>query len=94
MRITAQERNAIKQIFHQIDPLGSIYLYGSRTDAHRKGGDIDIYFEATQPIELKHQALIQYRLSASMDCKVDLLVKNPNQNDTPFYQIARAGVVL
>jgi predicted nucleotidyltransferase len=94
MRLTAQECASIKQMFNQVDPLGSIYLYGSRADDARKGGDIDIYFEATQPIALKHQALIQYRLSTSMDCKVDLLVKNPDQSDTPFYQIAREGIVL
>jgi uncharacterized protein len=94
MRLTVFERESIKRMFDQLDPLGTVYLYGSRADDARKGGDIDIYFEATQALPLKQQAQIQYNLSASIDCKVDLLVKNPNQNDTPFYQIARAGVVL
>ena len=37
----------------ELDPAGRIYLYGSRADDKRRGGDIDIYFQASRPIELK-----------------------------------------
>jgi len=43
MRLTNKELKAIKEYFREIFHEGSIYLFGSRMDDSRKGGDIDLY---------------------------------------------------
>jgi predicted nucleotidyltransferase len=48
MRLTDDERQHIKQVFGQVFGQGSIYLFGSRVDDDKKGGDIDLWIETTQ----------------------------------------------
>jgi predicted nucleotidyltransferase len=43
MRLTKKEQDAIKTNFKKIFNEGCIYLFGSRVDDSRKGGDIDLY---------------------------------------------------
>ena len=94
MRINATELQAIRSTLGAVDPRGRIYLFGSRTDDQRRGGDIDLFLEATKPIDLKTALLLQYRLTVACDTKVDLLVKSPADDDQPIHQIARQGVRL
>lgn len=42
MRITDQERDAIKDVIDKFDPDAKIYLFGSRVDDQSRGGDIDL----------------------------------------------------
>ena len=42
MRLRPIELAAIRANLRALDPNGSIYLYGSRADATRRGGDIDV----------------------------------------------------
>ena len=43
MRLTSKQHKAIKKYFIEIFKEGEIYLFGSRVDDNRKGGDIDLY---------------------------------------------------
>ncbi len=43
MRLTAQQHKTIKSKFLEIFQQGRIYLFGSRVDDSKKGGDIDLY---------------------------------------------------
>jgi predicted nucleotidyltransferase len=43
MRLTQKELNSIKTTFNNIFQEGTIYLFGSRVDDTKKGGDIDLY---------------------------------------------------
>ena len=45
MRLTAKEHYAIKKYFFEVFKEGKIYLFGSRVDDNRKGGDIDLYLQ-------------------------------------------------
>jgi predicted nucleotidyltransferase len=95
MRLNNTELQALRAILGELDPAGRIYLYGSRADDTRRGGDIDIYLQASRPIELKTRLLTQYRLEQACDTRVDLLVKNPAQPELPIHQIAvERGVLL
>jgi predicted nucleotidyltransferase len=42
MRITEHEKNTIVQAVKNIDPDARVWLFGSRADDNKKGGDIDI----------------------------------------------------
>ena len=53
MRLKSNELNALRSILIKLDPAGHIYLYGSRADDQRRGGDIDVYLEASRPIDLR-----------------------------------------
>lgn len=43
MRLKENEIENIKKSFIEIFKEGEIYLFGSRVDDNRKGGDIDLY---------------------------------------------------
>jgi len=42
MRITEQEKNVIIDAIKSSDPNAKVWLFGSRVDDSKKGGDIDI----------------------------------------------------
>ena len=45
MRLTKKEIDAITSTFKEIFEDGKIYLFGSRVDDSKKGGDIDLYIQ-------------------------------------------------
>ena len=95
MRLNSTELHAVRAILGALDPAGRIYLYGSRVDDERRGGDIDVFLQASRPIDLKSQLCTQYHLELACDTHVDLLVKNPEQPAQPIHQIAiEQGVLL
>lgn len=95
MRHTAFEIKALRTIIGELDPAGSIYLYGSRANDNRRGGDIDVYLQASRTIDLKTRLLTQYRLQQACNTHVDLLVKNPQQPLQAIHQIAiEQGVLI
>ena len=43
MRLSQKYINVIKSKFEEVFDIGEIYLFGSRVDDTKKGGDIDLY---------------------------------------------------
>lgn len=62
MRLTPQQHHAIKKYFLDVFKEGQIYLFGSRVDDRRRGGDIDLYIRTPQQKNLVRK-------------KIDFLVK-------------------
>ena len=52
MRLNTTELHSLRSILGAQDPAGRIYLYGSRVNDQRRGGDIDVYLQASRPIDL------------------------------------------
>jgi predicted nucleotidyltransferase len=48
MRLTIHEQEMIKKAFAEIFENGRLYLFGSRVDDTKKGGDIDLYIESAK----------------------------------------------
>jgi predicted nucleotidyltransferase len=52
MRLKNNEIQAIKTTFNAIFKHGAIYLFGSRVDDTKKGGDIDLYISTPDKKDL------------------------------------------
>lgn len=94
MRLNPVELNTIRTTLRAVDANAGVYLYGSRADDNRRGGDIDLFLDATKSVDLKTALTLQYRLTTTLDTNVDLLIKSPAQSDLPIHQIARKGIRL
>ena len=80
VRLKEEEIKAIKTTIKQFDPEAKIFIYGSRADLSKKGGDIDILI-ISDKISLKDQLKIKARLITKLgDRKIDLVIaKNPKE---------------
>ncbi len=79
MRLDNKQKEAIYRAIEGIED--EIYLFGSRVDAAKKGGDIDILiFSEENPYRLSQRVATQF----FMECeeKIDVIVMDPD-NLTP-----------
>lgn len=93
MRLTAREIQTIKQAVTDIDPAARVYLYGSRVDDSKQGGDIDLFIISAK-IDFEKKIQLRLRLYDGLgEQKIDLLVsEKPN---TAFMQmILEQGIEL
>ena len=95
MRLTAAQIETIRHVARQNFGVGaSVWLFGSRTDDFRRGGDVDLYIESTRRDTLMPALRCKIALEDSLDLPVDLIVKEPGQ-DNPIYNLAKAqGIQL
>ena len=71
-----------------------VWLFGSRVDDARRGGDVDLYVETNKVNTLLTKLRCKILLEECLDLPVDLIVKDQSKDD-PIYQIAkREGVQL
>jgi predicted nucleotidyltransferase len=74
MRLSVKEKNAIIESVIRLDPDAMIYLFGSRVDDMKKGGDIDILIFSNQLTfkdKLKIKAFLFERIEEQ---KIDLVI--------------------
>ena len=57
MRLNQQYIRVIKQSFEDVFQNGEVYLFGSRIDDDKKGGDIDLYLIINNKINLFRKKL-------------------------------------
>ena len=57
MRLNQQYISVIKQSFQDVFQNGEVYLFGSRVDDSKKGGDIDLYLIVSQKVNLFRKKL-------------------------------------
>lgn len=97
MRIKKEHIDIIKQLSKKYFGEDSkIYLFGSRSDDTKKGGDIDLYIETsiTENIfDRKIKMLVELQKLLG-EQKIDLVINNFSY-DKMIYQVARnEGVLL
>ncbi|SLM30621.1 DNA polymerase beta domain protein region [Desulfamplus magnetovallimortis] len=93
MRLNSTEKKAIKDSILKVDPCAKIYLFGSRVDDNKKGGDIDLLvFSSLNALEAK--LLIKTELFKRIEeQKVDIIVSDDHED--PFVKmILEDGVQL
>ncbi len=94
MRLSPEQSAAIKTIIaHEFEPEARVWLFGSRADDQRRGGDVDLYVETRVP-ELLRELHCKISLQDVLDLHVDLIVAGPN-DERPISRIAkREGIRL
>jgi predicted nucleotidyltransferase len=95
MRLSPEQVDIIKRVVE--DALGGsakVYLFGSRTDDTRRGGDIDLLVEPAAALsadarldaKLKMLAALHRRLG---ERKIDLVFYQRDGHETAFQRLAR-----
>ena len=98
MRLTQFEKNSIVKHFTSFFPHAKLYLFGSRVDDTKKGGDIDLYIEIKSS-EYSYSKLLKFNASVQQDIgeqKIDIVVNKIDENiEKPIYINAKkTGVLL
>ena len=95
MRLSKQYQNTIKKYFIEFFGDGDIYLFGSRVDDSKKGGDIDLYLVIKDHSELFEKKLkFLSRLKRVLgDQKIDV-VFNIDSNRLIEQEACKWGVKL
>ena len=92
VRLKDWEINVIKKVIKSFDKNAKIYIYGSRTDLKKRGGDIDILV-ISKNIPLERQLKLKAKLIKFLgDRKIDLLVVK-NKNETIFTELIYSQAV-
>jgi hypothetical protein len=93
MRLSDVELDAIRRTIANLDPEARVYLFGSRTDDTRRGGDIDLLIMSNN---LKHddRGRICWNLWEQIgEQKIDIIIARDDAD--PFVKIAlQNGVPL
>ncbi len=98
MRLTDYEIEAIKKVFVEIFKNGKVYLFGSRVDDTKRGGDIDLYFDLPYKIDTKKELdkKSQFRLKLYdliEEQKVDIVISK-DKNRSIEKEIMKTGIML
>ena len=76
MRLDKSQQKALQNAIKNVT--GEVYLFGSRTDDTKKGGDIDILvFSDKNPLKLSLQIQSDYFKECEED--IDVVVYDPNK---------------
>ena len=94
MRLHQTELKALRHALSGVD--GQAFLYGSRADDSRKGGDIDVlvYSKTASPYRLSQGIAVRFRMEC--DEKIDVLVVDPENIDKeqePFLNLIRQHAI-
>ena len=100
MRLNDNDIKAIKNVAKAVfGETAIIWLFGSRTDDHKKGGDIDLFInnvnETTLTLEAKIRFLTELKIKIG-DRKIDVVFDNANtrQKKNFYHSILRQKVKL
>ncbi len=98
MRLSEYEIKMIKKAFHETFDDGKIYLFGSRVDDTKRGGDIDLYLELDEnfsAVELMHLK-VQFKLKLYdliSEQKIDIVISKDKERSIEK-EIMKNGVLL
>lgn len=95
MRLSIKYQETIKKYFNDIFNEGDVYLFGSRVDDAKKGGDIDLYLVVNEHTnlfvkKLKFLAKLKRELG---DQKIDI-VFNEDENRLIEKEAKQWGIKL
>lgn len=93
MRLTGQEIHVIKSTILTLDPHAKVYLFGSRTDDSKRGGDIDLLVISdclSDQDKTKIRIPLYERLGEQ---KIDIVFAKPRSRQS-FVRVALSKAIL
>lgn len=92
MRLSQFEISSIKEAIYNIDENALVYLFGSRTDNNKRGGDIDLLI-ISQNISVMDVTKIRLQLFDKIgEQKIDIVTAKAKQ-ETPFIKSIISGAI-
>lgn len=86
MRLSESEKIAIKSVVSAFDPQARVYIFGSRVDDTRRGGDIDLLI-LSDVLLTADRGTIRWKLWEKLgEQKIDILIAKDITD--PFVSIA------
>jgi uncharacterized protein len=93
MRLTEAEKQVLLAAVQRVDPEAEIWLFGSRADDRRRGGDIDLAI-LSEHICRKERHAIRHEICDQIgEQKIDIVV-TADRNDPMFACAVKKGVPL
>ena len=86
IRLTNKETDAIKTSVLSLDPYAKVYLFGSRTDTQKQGGDIDLLIISKVFTRKEISRVRWYFFERFGEQKIDIIVNDGSLN-TPFLKM-------
>jgi len=98
MRLTDYEIESIKKTFYKVFGEGRIYLFGSRVDDSKRGGDIDLYMELSSEMDIKKQLDKKSEFKIKLydiigEQKIDIIISK-DKNRSIEKEAMKKGVLL
>jgi predicted nucleotidyltransferase len=99
MRLTEYQRNSIIKNCQRYFVEANCYLFGSRTDDTKRGGDIDLYIETAETDMNKIvQAKLAFLIALDYELgeqKIDVLIRSQASELLAIHRIAKqTGILL
>lgn len=90
---TTQQQDILQATRQNFGTDARVWLFGSRVDDTRRGGDVDLYVETEQRISPMSVLRCKMVIEERLDLHVDLVV-NDHVKDEPIYHIAKQQGIL
>jgi predicted nucleotidyltransferase len=91
MRLTPDQIQIIQSVVHEFAGKDAkAWLFGSRLDKNRRGGDVDLLVQCSPEIGILQRARIKNRLETRLGLPVDVLSAAQDGAIAPFARIALA----
>lgn len=99
MRISEFEIESIKNLAHRhFGKDVQVFLFGSRVQNQKRGGDIDLFISNSNGEKLKIRAKINFITDLVLQIgeqKIDVILDNPAIKNSVFYKtINQTGILL
>jgi predicted nucleotidyltransferase len=90
MRLSSKQIEIILSTSHEVMGAdASVWLYGSRLDDQRLGGDVDLLIEVLASPGLLCRARLKTRLEQRLQLPVDVLLARRGKADSAFVALAK-----
>lgn len=94
MRLDPKEIETLKSSLKELDRNAKIYLFGSRIDDNKKGGDIDLLV-ISRKLDKKSVRPLKHKFYENFgEQKKDIIIDNGELNDSFVKKIYRDAVSL
>ncbi len=99
MRLSHKDISIITDTFQEYFNSGKIYLFGSRVDDSKKGGDLDLYIEYDKPTSFAafYSQIKHFRKQVFKKLnfyKVDVVYTYPKREERGIDKEGRNGILL